>query len=101
MKIFLLLAFLLGLPSPLFAEGSTSGYKKMEACYWPDRPKQKREYKYSLWKKEHTKSKKWGTLECEYNPFFRKSSNCKWRTKAASYDEANYEYQMACGRGRP
>ena len=32
MKKFLLLALLLGLPSPLLAGESTSGYKKMDSC---------------------------------------------------------------------
>ena len=100
MKKFLLLALLLGLPSPLFAL-PTDGYKKMKFCYFPNSPKQARKYKHSLWKKEHTKSKKWGTLGCKYDPLFRISTNCRWRAKAVSYDEANSEYQRGCNRGGP
>ncbi len=46
MKKFLLLALLLGLPSPLFASSSTSGYKMKESC-----ESDTNEYYYSLWKK--------------------------------------------------
>ena len=95
MKKFLLLALLLGLPSPLFAL-PTDGYKKMEVCYFPNSPKQARKYKHSVWKKEHTKSKKWGSYACVYDPKFRKSVYCKWQTKAVSYDEANKNYQYLC-----
>ena len=100
MKKFLLLALLLGLPSPLFA-GPTDGYKKMDRCYFPDSPKQDRKYKHSLWKKEHTKSKKWGTRKGRKmkdgmggnNPFYggMKSS---WMEKAVDYQTAYNAYNQ-------
>ena len=93
MKKFLLLAFLLGLPSPLFAGGCggdddpTACYKKMESCT----SKKTGEYKISLWKKEHTNSKKWGTYRCN-----KYGTLCQWSKKAVSYDEANDDYKDAC-----
>ena len=90
MKKFLLLALLLGLPSPLFADGSTTGYKQEKSCINKDR-------KFSLWKKEHTNSKKWGTYGCTYDPIFKISTNCLWYSKAVSYDEANSDYEGLCG----
>ena len=99
MKKFLLLAFLLGLPSPLFA-APTDGYKKMEACYWPE-PKQKSKQKISLWKKEHTKSKKWGTYVCDLkgHPPFMICTNSRWIIKGVPYDKANNNYEGSCKQG--
>ena len=89
MKKFLLLALLLGLPSPLFANDSTSGYKQEKSCIYEDS-------KFSLWKKEDDNSKNWGTYACDYDPFFKISSNCIWFTKAVSYDEAYEDYELDC-----
>ena len=95
MKKFLLLALLLGLPSPLFADMSTSGYKKMESCKWRDRQK------ISLWKKEHTKSKKWGTYVCDLkgHPPFMICTNSRWIIKGVPYDKANNNYEGSCKQG--
>ena len=85
------------MPGPLFAEeNSTSGYKKMESCKWRDRQK------ISLWKKKHTKSKKWGTYVCELKPgIFNKymCTNNRWIIKDVPYDKANNYYEGSCKQG--
>ena len=72
MQKFLLLALLLGLPSHLFADDSKSGYKQEKSCVNEHR-------KFSLWKKEHTKSKKYifmrFPLGRNIKPFFYKTIN--------------------------
>ena len=98
MKKFLLLVLLIGLPGPLFAEekNSTSGYKKMESCKWRDKQK------ISLWKKEHTKSKKWGTYVCDLKPgIFNKymCTNNQWIIKGEPYDKAYNVYTYGCKEG--
>ena len=93
MKKFLLLAFLFGLTSPLFAGESTSGYKKQESCLLenPD-------LKYIFAKKEGSSSKKWGTYKCVNVT----SSKCwdnyvgEWISKGVSYDEAHEDYETGC-----
>ena len=80
MKKFLLLALLLGLPSPLFAS-STDGYKiKAQCTYGASR------LSVSLMKKEHSNSKKWGVYTCA------SSGSCSWANKAVSYDTAKDKY---------
>ena len=90
MKKFLLLALFLGLPSPLLAGSSTDGYKKMDSCIHENQ-------KFSLWKKENSNSKKWGTYGCDYDPVFGITTNCQWFSKGVSYDEANSDYERLCG----
>ena len=81
MKKFLLLALLIGLPSPLFAGSSTSGYKPMESCKGKED-----EGEIQLWKEEDTNSKKWGVRTCDGNSY------CSWANKAVSYDTAVDKY---------
>ncbi len=104
MKKFLLLVLLLGLPSPLFASNeSTDGYKETTHCYYPDGKKKNRTNRYSLWKKEHTNSKKWGFYSCAYEyrdpPYQSYPYDCIWGGKGVSYDEANGDYESACETG--
>ena len=79
MKKFLLLALLIGLPSPLFA-GSTDDYKEMYSC------SNKEGAAVSLMKKENANSKKWGVYSCSY------IGACSWADKAVSYDTAVDKY---------
>ena len=98
MKKFLLLAFLLGLPSPLFAGESTSGYKKLDTCADKNGNKV-----YKWFKKEGTQSRKGGTQICSKHctkpsknggfysaPGFNNCilKNCKWIVKGVSMDTA-------------
>ena len=90
MKKFLLLPLLLGLPSPLFASDSTSGYKQMYSCT------NKEKAVVYLMKKENANSKKWGVYSCSYN--------CSWADKAVSYDTAVDKYnekseKVSCNDG--
>ncbi len=87
MKKFLLLPLLLGLPSPLFASDSTENYKKMDSCT----TNLTKLRKASLWKKEHTNSKKWGSYLCDIN-----TGVCFWRVKGVSYDEAHSQFEWDC-----
>ena len=80
MKKFLLLALLLGFPSPLLAN-STSGYKEVEYC---DMDELGNAY-IQLMKKEDANSKKWGVYSCS-------DSSCSWADKAVSYDTAVDKY---------
>ena len=88
MKKFFLLALLLGLPSPLFAGNSTSGYKEMDKCI----TNSTKEFKATLWKKEDSKSKKWGSYLCPTNGF----DSCWWRVKDVSYTEAHSQFEDDC-----
>ena len=94
MKKFLLLALLIGLPNPLFAGSSTSGYKESEYCYkHPDYGK------VSLMKKENDNSKNWGVYTCS------SMYTCSWADKAVSYDTAVDKYNEKsedelCDRGK-
>ena len=90
MKLLLLLPLLLGLPSPLFAGSSTDGYKQEKSCI----SFSTRDFKPSLWKKENSNSKKWGSYVCEYT--LGLSHNCYWSEKAVSYDEAYSDYKDNC-----
>ena len=84
MKKLLLLPLLLGLPSPLFAGSSTSGYKQTVICF----PEDARNGvpSIALWKKENDNSKNWGVYTCD------KYGNCSWADKAVSYDTAVDKY---------
>ena len=93
MKKFLLLALLIGLPSPLFAGDSTSGYKKMDSCETND-------LKFILAKKEHTNSTKGGVYKCLLEEPCWNEQAGEWEEKGVSYDEANSDYEMACKYGR-
>ena len=91
MKKFLLLALLLGLPSPLFAGSSTSGYKLMESCV------NGMYGEIALWKETDTNSKKWGVRTCDV-------TSCSWADKAVSYDTAVAKYnkkssKLPCNAG--
>ena len=88
MKKFLLLALLIGLPSPLFAGSSTDGYKKMDSCNNPSN-----DYKTILAKKEGSSSKKWGTYKCAVGFNCWTNSQGAWITKGVSYDEAYESYE--------
>ena len=82
MKKFLLVALLIGFPSPLIAD-ETDGYKISSYCgdgiasaY--------------LMKKEHSNSKKWGVYACSG------TYTCSWADKAVSYDTAEDKYEKKC-----
>tara|TARA_B100000989_G_C19300728_1_gene368328 strand:+ start:19 stop:345 length:327 start_codon:yes stop_codon:yes gene_type:complete len=98
MKKFLLLALLIGLPSPLFAGESTSGYKKLDTCADTNGNKV-----YKWFKKEGTQSRKGGTQICSRHCSSSKKNgfvidmpgmsnckvkNCKWIVKGVSMDTA-------------
>ena len=89
MKKFLLLPLLLGLPSPLFAGSSTSGYKEMDKCTTNGT----KDYKATLWKKENSNSKKWGSYLCTNTSAIEK---CEWRIKDVSYDQAHSQFEDDC-----
>ena len=69
----------------------------MESCKWRDRQK------ISLWKKEHTKSKKWGTYVCDLKSdpggLFKICTNSRWIIKGVPYDKANNFYEGSCKQG--
>ena len=95
MKKFLLVALLIGFPSPLLAD-STSGYKQTAICF----PVDARDGipSIALWKKEDANSKKWGVYTCD------KYSSCSWADKAVSYDTAKDKYnekssKLPCNSG--
>ena len=95
MKLILLLPLLLALPKPIFAGSSTDGYKKEKSCISTST----REFKPSLWKKENSNSKKWGSYVCKYRNYTitNKSYDCIGKKKGVSYDEANGYYEKLCG----
>ena len=91
MKKLLLLALLLGLPSPLFAGNSTSGYKEMDKCITNGTGA----FKATLWKKEDSDSKKWGSYLCT-QPTVNVLEKCAWRVKDVSYNEADAKFNDDC-----
>ena len=87
MKKLLLLPLLLGLPSPLFAGSSTSGYKVSVKCSAKNAGMETVTASVSLYKKENDNSKNWGVYTCA-SP----SGECSWADKAVSYDTAVDKY---------
>ena len=92
MKKLLLLTLLLGLPSPLLAGESTSGYKKMDSCETND-------FKFILAKKEHTNSTKGGVYNCALDAPCWNEQGGEWMSKGVSYDDANSDYTGLCKYG--
>ena len=86
MKKFLSLALLLGLPKPIFAGDSTSGYKKMYSCS----SSFDAGVAVYFMKKENSNSKKWGVYSCS------STFACSWADKAVSYDTAEDKYEKKC-----
>ena len=96
MKIFLLLILSLGLSESVFAD-STEGYKIMNYCV------NENNNRIQLWKKEHSKSKKWGVRKCiDFLGF-----DCHWYVdnngqtmKAVDGDTANKSFINKCNEKR-
>ena len=83
-KLLLLLPLLLGLPSPLFASSSTSGYKMKESC-----ESDTNEYYYSLWEKK-SQSVKWKLYKSE-----EEGGSYKLVSKG-EYDQLKPNYEDYC-----